>query len=232
MILLDDNFTTIEYSVKEGRRIYANIQKVIQFLLTGNISEVIVLFIATLFNWQTPILAVHILIINLATDSLPSVAMGIEPSEKNSMQKPPVRSGSLFTQGLVSRVVLHGIFIATITLSAYWIGLSTVSYEVAVTMSFLVLATSQLFHAFNVRSATRSFFGINHLKNIWVIISIIASGSILAIIMFVPVVRDILSLVPLNSSQWMWVALLSVAPIFMVDATKLIRFLWVKLHKG
>ena len=232
MILLDDNFTTIEYSVKEGRRIYANIQKVIQFLLTGNISEVIVLFIATLFNWQTPILAVHILIINLATDSLPSVALGIEPSEKNSMQKPPVRSGSLFTQGLVSRVVLHGIFIATITLSAYWIGLSTASYEVAVTMSFLVLATSQLFHAFNVRSATRSFFGINHLKNIWVIISIIASGSILAVIMFVPVVRDILSLVPLNSSQWMWVALLSIAPIFMVDATKLIRFLWVKLHKG
>lgn len=115
MILMDDNFTTIEYAVREGRRIYRNIQKVIQFLLAGNIAEILTLFIATLFNWDAPILAVQVLLVNLITDTLPALALGVDPAEKNIMKYKPVRSGTLFEHGLIVRVCLHGAFISAAT---------------------------------------------------------------------------------------------------------------------
>ena len=149
MILLDDDFTTIVYAVKEGRRVYRNIQKVIQFLLAGNIAEILTLFIATLFNWEAPILAIHILCINLATDSLPALALGVDPASKNIMKEKPVKSGSLFEKSLVTRVILHGIYIMIATICAYQIGLNTDSHSVGQTMAFIVLSVSQLFHAFS-----------------------------------------------------------------------------------
>ena len=130
MILLDDDFTTIVYAVKEGRRVYRNIQKVIQFLLAGNVAEILTLFIATLFNWEAPILAIHVLCINLATDSLPALALGVDPASKDVMKEKPVKSGTLFEKSLVSRVILHGIFITIATIAAYQIGLHTDSYAV------------------------------------------------------------------------------------------------------
>ena len=122
MILLDDDFTTIVYAIKEGRRVYKNIQKVIQFLLAGNIAEILTLFIATLLNWDPPILAIHILCINLATDSLPALALGVDPASKNIMKEKPVKSGTLFEKSLVARVILHGLFITIATISAFLIG--------------------------------------------------------------------------------------------------------------
>lgn len=158
MILLDDDFTTIIYAVKEGRRVYRNIQKVIQFLLAGNIAEVLTLFIATLFNWEAPILAIHILCINLATDSLPALALGVDPASKDVMKEKPVKSGTLFEKALVARVILHGLFITAVTIIAYQIGLHTDSHIVGQTMAFTVLSISQMFHAFNQRSNTESIF--------------------------------------------------------------------------
>ena len=101
MILLDDSFTTIAYAIKEGRRVYRNIQKVIQFLLVGNIAEILTLFVATLFNWDAPLLAVHILWVNLATATLPALALGVDPASKNIMKHKPVKSGTLFEKDLV-----------------------------------------------------------------------------------------------------------------------------------
>ncbi len=158
MILLDDDFTTIIYAVKEGRRVYRNIQKVIQFLLAGNIAEVLTLFIATLLNWEAPILAVHILCINLATDSLPALALGVDPASKDIMKEKPVKSGTLFEKALIGRVILHGLFITAVTIAAYQIGLHTDSHIVGQTMAFAVLSISQMFHAFNQRSNTESIF--------------------------------------------------------------------------
>lgn len=158
MILLDDDFTTIIYAVKEGRRVYRNIQKVIQFLLAGNIAEVLTLFIATLFNWEAPILAIHILCINLATDSLPALALGVDPASKDVMKEKPVKSGTLFEKALVTRTILHGLFITAVTIAAYQIGLKIDSHIVGQTMAFTVLSISQMFHAFNQRSNTESIF--------------------------------------------------------------------------
>lgn len=130
MILLDNDFTTIIYAVKEGRRVYRNIQKVIQFLLAGNVAEILTLFIGTLFNWEAPILAIHVLCINLATDSLPALALGVDPAGKDIMKEKPVKSGTLFEKSLVGRVILHGIFITIATILAYQIGLHSDSHIV------------------------------------------------------------------------------------------------------
>ena len=107
MLLLDDNFTTILVAVKEGRRVYSNIQKVIQFLLSGNIAEVLVVFFSTIFNLSVPILAVHILFINLVTDTLPALALGVDSKNPDDMKRKPVKDGSLFEKGLVTRVIFY-----------------------------------------------------------------------------------------------------------------------------
>lgn len=126
MVLMDDNFTTIEYAIREGRRIYRNIQKVIQFLLAGNIAEILTLFIATLFNWDAPILAVQILLVNLITDTLPTLALGVDPASKNIMKRKPVKSGALFERGLIIRVCLHGAFISAATIAAFQAGVHVI----------------------------------------------------------------------------------------------------------
>lgn len=137
MILLDDSFTTIAYAIKEGRRVYRNIQKVIQFLLVGNIAEIATLFTATVFNWDAPLLAVHILWVNLATATLPALALGVEPASKNIMKHKPIKSGTLFEKDLIRRVVTQGIFVSAMTIAAYWIGASMGSHAEGQTMSTL-----------------------------------------------------------------------------------------------
>lgn len=219
MILLDDDFTTIVYAIKEGRRVYKNIQKVIQFLLAGNVAEILTLFIATLFNWDAPILAIHILCINLATDSLPALALGVDPASKNVMHEKPVRSGTLFERALVTRVILHGIFITIATLSAFLIGYQD-SYIVGQTMAFCVLAISQMLHAFNQRSNTDSIFtkGNGHNKSLW--LAQLSSFVLLLIILFVPVVRDLFRLTVLKPEEWLITIGLSFLPLVFVEITK------------
>lgn len=228
MILLDDNFTTIEYAIREGRRVYRNIQKVIQFLLAGNIAEIMVLFIATLFNWNAPILAVHILLINLATDTLPALALGVDPVSKNIMRHKPVKSGTLFERGLVIRVILHGLFITVATLGAYWYGLKTANYPVAMTMAFLVLAISQLFHALNQRSNTESVFSGQGRVNWFLFLAMLLSGAILAAVVCLPSLESFFSLVMLNAKQWEVVMLFSLLPLALVEITKLFYRLFRK----
>ena len=223
MILLDDDFTTIVYAIKEGRRVYKNIQKVIQFLLAGNIAEILTLFIATLLNWDPPILAIHILCINLATDSLPALALGVDPASKNVMKEKPVKSGSLFEKALVARVILHGIFITIATISAFLIGYTTDSYIVGQTMAFTVLAISQMLHAFNQRSNTDSIFTKGNGHNKYLFFALLSSFVLLLIILFVPVIRNIFSLTILKPIEWAITIGLSILPVIFVEITKFIK---------
>ena len=200
MILLDDNFTTIEVAIKEGRRVYRNIQKVIQFLLAGNIAEVLTIFITMLFNLNTPLLAVHILFINLVTDTLPSLALGIDPASPNIMRHKPVKTGSLFEKGLIFRIVFYGIYIAIITLIAYLIG-SKHNYQIALTMSFTVLCLSQIFHALNQSSSTTSLFSKDYPRNKVLYLAMLGSIFFLGIVLFITPVREFFSLGTLNSME-------------------------------
>ncbi|MFV0484623.1 MAG: cation-translocating P-type ATPase [Candidatus Saccharimonadales bacterium] len=223
LILLNDNFTTIEYAIREGRRVYRNIQKVIQFLLSGNIAEVLTLFVATLFNWEPPILAVHILVINLVTDTLPALALGVDPADKSIMKEQPVRGGSLFGKGLVGRVLSNGVFIFAATLGAYAFGLSTANYAVAMTMAFAVLGISQLFHAFSQRSNIDSVFTRGQKQNVYLFLSALGSLVILAAMLFLPPLQNFFSLTFLNLEQWGVVMAASVVPFAAVEVVKLVK---------
>lgn len=228
MILLDDSFTTIAYAIKEGRRVYRNIQKVIQFLLVGNIAEILTLFVATLFNWDAPLLAVHILWVNLATATLPALALGVDPASKNIMKHKPVKSGTLFEKDLVRRVITQGIFVAAMTTCAYWIGADLGGHVTGQTMAFCVLAFSQMLRAFNQRSNTEPIWVRAEGINPWLILSFVASAILMACILFIPALQSAFQLTLLNGTQWLVVIGLSLMSILQVEITKYVKRIYTK----
>ena len=223
MILLDDSFTTIAYAIKEGRRVYRNIQKVIQFLLVGNIAEILTLFVATLFNWDAPLLAVHILWVNLATATLPALALGVDPASKNIMKHKPVKSGTLFEKDLVRRVIIQGIFVAAMTTCAYWIGADLGGHVTGQTMAFCVLAFSQMLRAFNQRSNTEPIWVREEGINPWLIVSFVVSALLMACILLVPALQNAFRLTLLDGTQWLIVIGLSLMSILQVEIVKTIK---------
>ena len=223
MILLDDSFTTIAFAIKEGRRVYRNIQKVIQFLLAGNIAEILTLFIATVFNWDAPLLAVHILWVNLATATLPALALGVDPASKNIMKHPPVKSGTLFEKDLITRVVSQGVFVALLTTAAYWIGLSMESHIAGQTMAFCVLALSQMLRAFNQRSNTEPIWVRAEGHNPWLVVSFLVSALLMGCILFIPALRSVFQVTLLSGTEWLLVIGLSLLSVLQVELVKLIK---------
>ena len=223
MILLDDSFTTIAYAIKEGRRVYRNIQKVIQFLLVGNIAEITTLFVATVFNWNAPLLAVHILWVNLATATLPALALGVDPASKNIMKHEPVKSGTLFEKDLVRRVITQGIFVATLTLIAYWVGVSLDSHTAGQTMAFCTLAFSQMLRAFNQRSNTEPIWIRAEGANPWLIVSFAISLLLMLVILFVPALQSAFRLTLLSGTEWLIVVGLSLLSIIQVEVAKAVK---------
>ena len=228
MILLDDSFTTIAYAIKEGRRVYRNIQKVIQFLLVGNIAEILTLFVATLFNWEAPLLAVHILWVNLATATLPALALGVDPASKNIMKHRPVKSGTLFEKELVRRVITQGIFVAAMTICAYWIGAELGGHVTGQTMAFCVLAFSQMLRAFNQRSNTEPIWVRAEGINPWLIFSFVFSAILMACILFVPALQSAFRLTLLDGTQWLIVIGLSLMSVLQVEITKFVKRIHTK----
>ena len=221
MVLLDNNFTTIESAVREGRRVYANIQKVIQYLLAGNVAEILTIFLATLFNLPAPILAVHVLIINLVTDTLPALALGVDPAGKDIMRRPPVHAGTLFEKGLVLRVVLHGLMLSAISLGAYFIGLyGYCDASVAMTMTFAVLSGSQLMHALNQRSNVESVFARGNGHNKMLFVAMAASAAIVLLLLFVPPLRTFFGLALLSWQQYLIIVALCIVPFLAVEISK------------
>lgn len=193
MVLSDDNFATIVTAVGEGRRIYDNIRKAIQFLLSSNLAEVIAVFIASICGF-TLLLPSHLLWINLVTDCLPAVALGMEPAEKDTMSRlPRKKDENIFAGGLGINVVFHGIVLAGITLAAYFIG-ETIEHSglqsnQGMTMAFLALSMAELFHAYNARSMHKSVFSLkSHNKLLWV--AMISSLVLTTAVIFVPGVNS------------------------------------------
>lgn len=245
VILTDDNFATVVAAVEEGRRIYNNILKAISFLLSSNVGEIVVLFLAILLtpifasqfgitdeyiNELDVLLPVQILWINLVTDSLPALALAVDPAEKNSMKKKPIKnSKGIFTKGMTWRIVYQGIMIGLLTLSAFVLGLATegvsVPERIAIgeTMAFAVLAFSELVHVFNIRNNKESIFKTNPFNNGKLILAIFTSAALMFAVLLVPALRDIFSIQLLPKDKLLETILLVFSPILIVEIFKLFK---------
>ncbi|GHT04397.1 ATPase [Bacteroidia bacterium] len=233
IVLTDDNFSTIISSVEEGRRIYDNIMKAIEFLLSSNVGEIIVLFVAVLANWATPLLPIHILWINLVTDSLPALALSVDPADSDVMKRKPINSKKPILNKTFSLLILtQGLMIGGLSLAAFQIGLHTTAgsenaLEVARAMCFSVLAFTQLTHVFNVRSNSRSAFS-NFFSNKLLLGAIALSAALMFIVLGIPYLHEIFHIAHLTNTQWIWVAVLSIAPIPVIELAKIIERLFNK----
>lgn len=249
VILTDDNFATVVSAVEEGRRIYDNILKAIQFLLSSNVGEIIVLFIATLITpllakWfgianisaLEPLLPIHILWINLVTDSLPALALAFDPANADVMNRKPLKPGKgIFTKGMTWRVIYQGVMIGLLTLAAFIIGLATTTepiqglsleetkIEVGQTMAFVVLALSELVHVFNIRNNKESLFKTKVFNNSKLIWAILGSAALMFVILLVPALRTIFSIPVLPVGNILEIAGLIIAPIIIVEIFKLLK---------
>ena len=249
VILTDDNFATIVSAVEEGRRIYDNILKVIQFLLSSNVGEIVVLFIATLCtplfaSWfgitdithLEILLPIHILWINLVTDSLPALALAFDPANSDIMNRKPTKPGKgVFTRGMTWRVVYQGVMIGLLTLGAFMIGLATTTepidgltldeskIEVGQTMAFVTLAMSELVHVFNVRNNKKSIFKTKVFNNSKLIWAVLGSAALMLIILAIPALRTIFSIPLLPTENIIELILLIFAPLVIVELFKLFK---------
>lgn len=224
MVLTDDNFATIVSAVEEGRRIYTNILKSIQFLLSTNVGEIFLLLITSIFNMGTPLLPIHILWINLVTDSLPALALSVDPAEPDIMQKKPHNTKSgIMSKGMIWRVIYQGVMIGGLPLIAYLIGLRDGGVQLGQTMAFATLAFAQLVHVRNLHSNVRSSLFISPLKNKPLIGAIFISAVLALAVMLLPGVREAFNFVSMDRNHWLLVLGLSLAPILIVDLFKLLK---------
>lgn len=227
MVLRDDNFATIVTAVREGRGIFLNIKKAIHFLLSCNIGEIFTLFIATIFNMDIPLLPIHILWVNLVTDSLPAIALGMDRNSKDIMKEKPIpRNRNIFSGGLGIIMIIQGCLIGIVTLAAFFYGKVYYSLEEARTMAFLVLCLSQLVHTFNVRSGVRSVVTSNPFDNLYLIGADIVSALLALIVVFVPFLRGIFMTAVLSKAQWDLILTLTLIPIIISEIIKVIIYIF------
>lgn len=220
MILNDDNFVTIVDAVKQGRNIFDNIKKAIHFLIATNIGEIVTIFVGLLLGVKSPLLAVQLLWVNLVTDSLPAIALGLEPPEKDIMNRPPRDSRkSIFADGLMGKIVVEGFMIGMFTILAFFIGNRYYGIEVARTMAFISLGMLELIHSFNVKSE-ESIFKVGLFENKYLVGAFLL-GTVLQLgIVFVPTLAEIFKLTQLNTTQWLITIAISIAPIIIVELQK------------
>ena len=224
VVLTDDNFATIVKAVEEGRRIYDNILKVIQFLLSANVGEVLLIFIASIFNIGNPLSPILILWINLVTDSLPALALSMDPAEKDIMTRQPRDPAQgFFTKGMKWRIFYQGATIGLISLAAYLIGYADGGQPLGQTMAFAVLGFSQLLHVRNLHSNKRSSFRTGLMENRSLLGAILASSLLLFVVLLIPGVMEVFGIVPMDGLHWVYVGILSFVPIVVVEAVKLLK---------
>lgn len=224
LILTDDNFATIVEAVREGRGIYDNIRKAVHFLLSSNIGEILTIFVAMLLGWVAPLLPIQLLWVNLVTDSLPAIALGMEPAEENIMERPPRKNtGSLFGDGLGGRILLEGVMIGVLALLAFGIGHvyfdQENGYAVGRTMAFAVLSLSQLVHAFNMRGEG-SLGKLPFCSNKWLLMAFVVGATLQCVVIMMPPLAGVFQVVPLNGEQWLLTAALALAPLPLVELEK------------
>ena len=220
MILTDDNFVTIVEAVKQGRTIYDNIRKAVHFLIATNIGEIVTIFMGLVLGMKSPLLAIQLLWINLVTDSLPAIAIGLERPEKDIMNRKPESSKrGIFANGLWNKIIVEGIMIGMLTLVAFSIGNKFYGLEVGRTMAFVALGVLELVHSFNIKSE-KSIFKVGILENKFLIGSFILGVLIQTIVVIIPTFANIFDLVPLNNTQWLIVGIISILPIPIMELQK------------
>ncbi|MRN52462.1 calcium-translocating P-type ATPase, SERCA-type [Paenibacillus sp. LC-T2] len=221
MVLADDNFTTIVVAVEEGRKVYSNIRKAIQFLLSANLGEVLTLFIATMIGWRI-LEPIHILWINLVTDTLPALALGLEKASDDLMSKKPRKSSSsIFAGGVGIGIIYQGLVEAALTLFVYNWAHTHYSEGVAVTMAFATLGLLQITHAFNVRSNTKSLFQIGWFSNRYMLWASLISGLMLVLVILIPGLNNWFGVSHLNLVQWGIVCAAALGIVVIVELVKL-----------
>ncbi len=222
MVLTDDNFATIAEAVRRGRGIFANIRKAVTFLLSSNIGEIITVFVSLLMGCPAPLLPIQLLWVNLVTDSLPAIALGMEPPDDDIMKKPPRRADeSIFSHGLGFTIAIEGALIGALALTAFAAGRYMYGVDEGRTMAFGVLSLSQLVHAFNMRS-DGSVLRAGIFKNPALIFAFAAGCIMQGSVMLIPSLADMFGAVPLDGEAKMIVALLSIAPFVVVEGEKLL----------
>lgn len=230
MVLADDNFATIVHAVEEGRKVFANIQKALQYLLASNLAEVISIFVMTLLGWN--ILApIMILWINLVTDTLPAIALGVEPAQKDVMtQRPRGRGASFLSGGVGAAIIWQGILQAVIVLSVYGFALAypvhAAEFEAhrdALTMSFMTLGLMQMFNAINVKSVYGSMFGPQAFRNKLFNLALLGSLIVMAAVVVIPALNPIFHVSHLDGYQWAIVLCAGISIIIIVEIVKLIQ---------
>ena len=220
MILADDNFVTIVEAVKEGRNIFDNIKKAVHFLIATNIGEIVTIFMGLLLGLKAPLLAIQLLWINLVTDSLPAIAIGLETPDKDIMNKKPRDSRkSLFADGLWGKIIVEGIMLGMLTLVAFSIGNNLYGIEVGRTMAFVAMAMLELVHSFNVKSE-ESIFKVGIIENKYLVGAFILGTLLQIVVVMIPAFADIFKLVPLNTTQWLYTLGISILPLIIIEAQK------------
>ena len=223
MILTDDNFSTIVEAVEQGRGIFENIRKTVHFLLSSNIGEILTVLCAFLCRLPSPLLAIQLLWVNLVTDSLPALALGVEPSDPDIMKKPSDTKKSIFSGGAGRNIIIEGCFIGALAFLAFTIGrvFFDTSNEPVIgrTMTFAVLSISQLVHSFNLKSE-HSIFKTGIFGNAKLVFAFIIGLVMQISVISIPFLAEIFKAVPLNSLQWLIVAVLSIVPLFVVEIEK------------
>ena len=223
MILVDDNFVTIVEAVKQGRNIYDNIRKAIHFLIATNIGEIVTIFMGLLLGLESPLLAIQLLWINLVTDSLPAIALGLEREENGIMERNPRNSKeSIFAGGLWYKIITEGIMLGSLTLFAFSLGNKMYGVQVGRTMAFVSLGLLELVHSFNVKTE-KSIFKSGIFENKYLIGSFVLGGLLQIVVVIVPYFAKIFDLVTLDKTQWIYTGIISILPIIIIELQKLLN---------
>lgn len=223
MVLMDDNFVTIVEAIRQGRNIFDNIKKAIHFLIATNIGEITTIFMGLVLGLQSPLLAIQLLWINLVTDSLPAIALGLEKEEKEIMERKPRNSKkSIFADGLWNKIITEGIMIGALNLFIFSLGNYLYGIEVARTMAFVSLGLLELVHSFNIKSEG-SIFGKEILNNKFLIGSFILGALLQIVVVIIPYFANIFSLVTLNETQWIYTIIICILPIPIIEIQKKIN---------
>ena len=223
MILMDDNFATIIKAVANGRNVYRNIKNAIQFLLSGNMAGILSVLYTSVMALPMPFAPVHLLFINLLTDSLPAIAIGMEPAERDLLsEKPRDPKEGILTKKFMADIFVQGALIAVVTMVAFYMGLDQGGSALASTMAFATLTAARLFHGFNCRSK-HSIFKIGFSGN-WYSLAAFAAGMVfLNLVLFLPVLKRLFLVSSLTSGQYGAIYLLAVIPTILIQCVKMIR---------
>lgn len=225
MVLQDDNFVTIVSAVSEGRRIYDNILKTILFLLSTNLGEVILLFITSIFNMGIPLLPIHILWINLVSETFPALALSLDPAAKDVMSKSPRGKGKQFMdRGMIWRISYQGLMVTAITLTAFIIGNNQGGEALGQTMAFASLIMAKLVHAGNLHSNTESRFKFNILDNKPLIFALLMSLVLTLAVLLIAPLMTAFEFVSMNLNQWGIIVLLALVPLVVVELFKALKW--------